>query len=357
MIADAFKLSVYFGESLTAGPLLSSDALMACLAEHRPTVATLLRGIEGFGINRRIHAERFPDISTDLPLLAVAVDTRERIQAMLDDVDRAVPRGLVTLEQARLATGADVAEAECPDGPGNAAKLTIYCTASERAGRRPAYREAVALLRRCGASGATVLPGVDGLLRGRRRRARLFSATASTPMTIISVGRLDRLRRSLPELAQIFAEPIVTLEPIAQIKHDGELLEPPPTVARAGLDGPDVWQTIRVYTRRSAQVNGRALHGELVRCLREAGAAGATTILGDWGFSSDERPYGDRLGRVTSHRPTYTVYVDRPQNVAEVWPLLDELTAEHGIVTSLRVPGYRERSGDMVHGSLDVAQR
>ena len=51
-------------------------------------------------------------------------------------------------------------------------------------------------------------------------------------MTIISVGRLDRLRRSLPHLAQILAEPIVTLERIAQIKHDGELLEPLPTIAR-----------------------------------------------------------------------------------------------------------------------------
>jgi PII-like signaling protein len=357
MIADAFKLSVYFGDSLMAGPLLASDALMACFAEHRLTTATLLRGIEGFGINRRIHAERLPDVSTDLPLLAVAVDTRERIRAVLDDIDRAVPRGLVTLEEARLATGEDVGRAEFPDGPGKAAKLTIYCSSGERTGRRPAYREAVALLRRCGASGATVLPGVDGLLWSTRRRARLFSANARTPMTIISVGRLERLRRSLPHLAQLFVEPIVTLEPIAQLKHDGEPLEPLPTVASPRLGEQDLWQTIRLYTRRSAQVNGRALHSELIRCLREAGAAGATTILGDWGFSSDERPYGDRLGRARSHRPTYTVYVDRPPKVAEVWPLIDALTAEHGVVTSLFVPGYRERSGDTVHGSLGVAER
>lgn len=357
MIADALRLSVYFGESLTTGSLLASDALMACFAEHRPTTATLLRGIEGFGINRRIHAERFPDVSTDLPLLAVAVDARERIRAMLDDVDRTVPRGLVTLEAARLATGEDVAEAECPDGPGRAAKLTITCSSGERVGRWPAYREAVELLRSCGATGATVLAGIDGLLRGTRRRARLFSTNAGTPMTIIAVGPLDPLRRSLPRLTQLLAEPIVTLERIAQIKHDGELLEPPPTIARSRLDRPDGWQTIRVYTRRNAQVHGHPLHSELVRCLREAGAAGATTILGDWGFSGDEQPYGDRFGRVTSHRPTYTVYIDRPQKVAELWPLLDELTAEHGIVTSLRVPGYRERSGDIVHGSLDMAER
>ena len=97
------------------------------------------------------------------------------------------------------------------------------------------------------------------------------------------------------------------------------------------------------------------LYSELTRRLRVAGAAGATTILGDWGFSSDEPPYGDKLGRVASHRPTYTVYIDRPQRVAEVWPVIDEVTATHGIVTSLIVPGYRERAGDTVHGSLDLA--
>jgi PII-like signaling protein len=115
-----------------------------------------------------------------------------------------------------------------------------------------------------------------------------------------------------------------------------------------------VWQTIRVYTRRSADVDGRVLYSELTRRLRWAGAA-ATTILGGWGYSSDEPPYGDKLGRVASHRPTYTVYIDRPQRVAEVWPVIDDVTAAHGIVTSLIVLGYHERAGDTVHGSLDLA--
>jgi PII-like signaling protein len=350
--ADALRLSVYFGDSVTSGPALSSDALMACFADHGLASATLLRGIEGFGINRRIQAERFPDASTDLPLLAVAVDTRERIRSALDDVDLAVPRGLVTLEQARLATGRDVRDAELRHGPGGAAKLTIYCASGERVRRRPSYREAVALLRRNGAAGATVLTGVDGLVSGRRRRVGVFSSGASAPTLVVSVGRLDALRRSLPGLAEMFESPVVTLEPIAQLKHDGEPLEPLPTPASRGVDERAVWQAIHLYARRSAQVGGRALHSELVRRLREAGAAGATTILGDWGFSADERPYGDRLGRVTSHRPTYTVYVDSPAKVAETWPLIDELTGEHGLVTSRLVPGYRERAGDVVRGSL-----
>jgi PII-like signaling protein len=354
MIADALKLSVYFGESVTAGPLLASEALIRGLERRGIAFAAVLRGIEGFGINRRIHAQRFPDVSTDLPLLAVAVDARRRIEAALDDVDRAVPRGLVTLEHARLASGPDVARAEFPVGPGRAAKLTIYCGSDDRADGRPAFRAAVDALRRSGASGAIVLAGVDGVLSGRRRRARLLRIRGA-PMVIISVGPAGPLRQSLPQLAELLPCPVVTLEAIAQLKHDGALLEPPPSAEGAARLAGDVWQTIRVYTRRTADVDGQVLYSELTRRLRWAGAAGATTILGDWGFSSDEPPHGDKLGRVASHRPTYTVYIDRPQRVAEVWPVIDELTAAHGIVTSLIVPGYRERAGDTVHGSLDLA--
>jgi PII-like signaling protein len=340
MIADALKLSVYFGESYA----VESDALIRRFTESGIAAAALLRGIEGFGINRRIHAERIQDISTDLPLLAMAVDTSERIRSLLDEVSQVVPRGLVTLERARLATGTDVARVECPPGTGRATKLTIYCRADA------SYRQAVALLRRHGASGAIVLPGVDGVLEGRRGRARLFASNRDTPMVIISVGPAEVLERSLPHLHEVLARPIVTVERIAQLKHDGEQLEPLASVDRA-----DVWQTVRVYTRRTAQVNGRALYSELTQRLREAGGAGATTILGDWGFSSDEPPHGDVFGRVASHRPTYTVYIDRPQKVAELWPLIDELTAEHGIVTSLVVPGYRERAGGTFNGTLEFA--
>jgi PII-like signaling protein len=352
VIAPALKLSVYFGESLATGADLASDALMASLARHDLACTALLRGIEGYGINRRIDSERLPDVSTDLPLLGMAVGPRDRVLAALADVDAAVPRGLVTFETATLATGADVARTTFPDGPGRGAKLTIYCRSGERGhGGGPAYREAVALLRGTGATGAIVLRGVDGSIGGRRGRARLFGGNGASPMVIISVGPAALLRRCLPELSGVLEHPVVTLEAIAVVKHDGELLEPvrvPVEAARAR----DAWQTIRVYTRRTAHFRGRPLYSELTRRLRMAGAAGATTILGDWGFSSDEHPHGDRLGRLASHRPTYTVYIDRPDRVAEVWPLIDEITAEHGVVTSLVVPGYRERGGDTEHGAL-----
>lgn len=357
-MTEALKLWVYFGDSQLTGAELTSDALMDCLARRHVTASALCRGIEGFGLNRRIHTERFPDISTDLPLVACAVDSRSRIEALLDDVDRIVADGLVTLEHARLAAGEELSGAEFPAGPGRAAKLTIYCGRAERAavGRRPAYREAVEILRRHGAAGATVLPGVDGTYHGRRQRAELLSPRREAPLMIISVGCRETLAAALPDLGEALERPLVTLEGIAQLKHDGEQLEPLPTTTGADRQGLGIWQTIRVYTRQSAQVNGRALHTELTRRLREAGAAGATTIRAHWGFSSDEPPYGDRFARLTSHAPTYTTYVDRPAKVAEAWPIVDDLTARHGIVTSLFVPAYRERRGERVHGGLRLAE-
>ena len=44
--------------------------------------------------------------------------------------------------------------------------------------------------------------------------------------------------------------------------------------------------------------------------------------------------FGDRLGTIASHVPTYTVFVDRPSAIAEIWPIVDEITAEHGVVTA-----------------------
>ena len=297
------KLSVYFGDGVTVGPRLSADILMERFADHGVTAA-LLHGSEGYGAHRLLHAERLPDVSTDLPLLALAVDDdEERIRAALDDVHAAVPKGLVTLE---------------PFGAGDgAAELTVFCDRG--------HREVVDQMRRAGATGATVLAGVDGVL-GRRRRERLFR-NGGAPMVVVSVGPaevLEPLRASLPH---------AWLQPVALLKHAGEQLAPLPSA--------DGWQAIRVYSRRTHPAGG----GALTRRLRQVDAAGATTLLGEWGFTGGERPFGDRLGRIASHRPTCTVYIDRAENVAEHWPIIDELTAEHGTVTAVPVPVYRSAPG------------
>ena len=354
MISPGLKLDVYFGESLNSGRRPANEALIDCFASHGLEVAALYRGIEGFGIGRRIHTERFPDISTDLPLIAEAIDTRERIESVLPEVHAIVDKGLVTIENSLIAVGEDARTAEFPEGAGHAGRLTVYCGRGERSGGKAAYRAVVDLLRRQGASGATVLLGVDGIHNGQRQRAGLLSRNANVPMATIAVGPTHVLRRVLQALPDVLARPVANLERIAVVKRDGDLLEPLPLIDDPGGDDPPVWMALRVYTRQSARANGGAIYTTLTRRLREAGAAGITTLRGEWGFSSDERPFGDRFGTLTSHVPTYTVFVDRPRKIAEIWPIVDEITARHGVVTAAFVPAYRERAGEIEHGRLTV---
>jgi PII-like signaling protein len=345
VIGAGLKLDVYFGESLGV-----DDELIGCFARHGLEVAALYRGIEGFGLGRRIHTERFPDISVDLPLVAEAIDARERILAVLPDVDAIVGRGLVTLEHSLLAVGDDVREARFPDGAGASGRLTVYCGRGERNG----YRAVVDLLRREGAGGATVLLGVDGIHDGRRRRAGLLSRNVDVPMATIAVGAVDVLRRALRALPDVLARPVANLERIAVLKHDGAVLEPLPAIADDGKGDPPAWIALRIYTRQSARADGGAVYTTLTRGLRRAGAAGVTTLRGEWGFSSDERPFGDRFGTLTAHTPTYTVLVDRPSRIAELWPVVDEATANHGVVTAAVVPAYRERADTRTSGRLTL---
>ena len=64
--------------------------------------ATVLRGIEGFGADSRIHTSRILRLSEDLPVVIEIVDTRERIDAVLPLLDEMVTEGMVTLERVQI---------------------------------------------------------------------------------------------------------------------------------------------------------------------------------------------------------------------------------------------------------------
>jgi Uncharacterized ACR, COG1993 len=91
--------------------------------------------LRGFGFGRRIHIESFPDISADLPLIAEAIDTRERIEPALPTFTGS---GLVTIEHSLLAVGDDARRAEFPGGGRSAGRLTVSSPSAPRwpCGRR-----------------------------------------------------------------------------------------------------------------------------------------------------------------------------------------------------------------------------
>jgi uncharacterized protein len=60
--------------------------------------ASVFRGLEGYGASSRIHTTRILSLSQDLPLAVVIVDSAERIEQFLPQLDELVSEGLVILD-------------------------------------------------------------------------------------------------------------------------------------------------------------------------------------------------------------------------------------------------------------------
>jgi PII-like signaling protein len=352
--ADCIKLTSYFSERQRAGGRFVADALLDLYGQHQITASVLLRGTEGFGLKHHLRTDRSLTLSEDLPLIAVAVDRRPRIEALLGDTLRLHSPGLVTLERARLLAG-ELAAASLPDGRPDATKLTIYLGRQERVYRVPAFAAVCDLLHRRGVAGATALLGVDGTARGRRERARFFSRNAAVPMMVIAVGDGDRIGRVLPELGGLLRDPLVTVERVRVCKRDGELLAAPRALPGVDEHGLALWQKIMVFTSEAALQGGQPLHRALVRALRSAGISGATTMRGVWGFHGDHPPHGDRLLQLGRHVPTVTVVIDTPDRIAAAFRVIDELTSERGLVTSETIPAMRVVGGGRSRGGPRLA--
>jgi len=269
--ADCLKLSVYFGESDRSGRHLLSDVLLDRFERAELQAAILMRAVEGFGVKQHLRTDRLLTLSEDLPLVAVAVDERARIEALLPAVSGLVGGGLVTLERARLLRGA-VAPVELPPELHEATKLTIYLGRDERFGNRPAYLEVVDCLRASGLAGATVLLGVDGMTHRRRQRARFFSRNAAVPLLVVSVGSGDAVNAALGRLGGVVSDPIATLERVRLCKRDGVLLAEPRHLPERDDAGLRIWQKLMVYAGEQTRHDGRPLHLELIRRLRAEGA-------------------------------------------------------------------------------------
>jgi PII-like signaling protein len=337
MHGDCLKLTSYFGERQRTGDRFTADALLGLYGRHEIATSILLRGTEGFGLKHRARTDRSLTLSEDLPLVAVAVDTRARIEAIAGDAVRLTGSGLVTLERARMLAGEIT-----PADPRETTKLTIYLGRTERVDRVPAFVAVCDLLHRHGAAGATALLGVDGTAHGQRQRAEFFSRNTQTPVMVISVGSAEQISRLLPELGALLRRPLLTLERIEICKRDGENLSTPGT-GQGSMPQPETapWHKLMVYTSEAGLCAGQPIHRTIVRRLRAAGISGATTLRGVWGFHGDHQPHGDRLLQVGRRVPAVTVVVDTPERIATAFSVIDELTTQQGLVTCETVPAIR----------------
>lgn len=362
MNQPCLKLTAYFGERQRAvgdaGRFLA-DAMFDLFGANDVATSVMLRGIASFGASHELRSDVSLSLSEDPAIAVAAVDVEPKIRSLVDEVAALTGRGLLTLERARLVTRQQGTDAlgDFDAHNGDAAKLTVYVGRQERVAGKAAYYAVCERMYRHGFAGAIALLGVDGTVHGQRRRARFFGRNVNVPMMIIGVGSTEQVCAAAKELADMLAEPLLTVERVRLCKRDGEMFARPQQLPMTDDQGRTLWQKLMVYTAEATRHDALPIHRALVhRLMRSGTARGATVLRGMWGFHGDHKPHGDRLFQIARRVPVTTIVVDTPDSIARSFDIVDELTGRHGLVTSEMVPAVLSLDETQRLGDISLAQ-
>ena len=100
--SEAFLLRIFIGESDKVGGKPLYEVLVEEARKRGMAGATVTRGFLGFGANSRIHTSKVLRLSEDLPIIVEIVDSEDKIEAFLPELDNMITEGLVTLEKIRV---------------------------------------------------------------------------------------------------------------------------------------------------------------------------------------------------------------------------------------------------------------
>jgi len=102
MTGERILMRIHLGERdrYEGKPLY--EAIVELLRARGYAGATVTRAIMGFGATARLHTDKVLRLSVDLPIVVECVDSEEKIEAILPELDRMIGGGLITLEKVKV---------------------------------------------------------------------------------------------------------------------------------------------------------------------------------------------------------------------------------------------------------------
>ncbi len=95
-------MRVHIGESDRWHGRPLYEAIVELLRREKFSGATVLRGVGGYGSSSVYHTDKILRLSQDLPIVVEVVESSERIEQILPQLDEMIGGGLVTLEKVRV---------------------------------------------------------------------------------------------------------------------------------------------------------------------------------------------------------------------------------------------------------------
>ena len=102
MSGEKVLMRIFTGETKMFGHIPLDEALVELFRKEGFAGATVLRGVSGFGAHRIYHTHKLLELSSDLPFVIEVVETQEKIDSIMPQVDEMFDSGLITLEKVNV---------------------------------------------------------------------------------------------------------------------------------------------------------------------------------------------------------------------------------------------------------------
>lgn len=95
-------MRIFVGENDKYGRLPLFESLVDLFRREGCAGATVLRGVAGFGAHSVYHTDRLLRLSTDLPVVVEVVESEERLQALMPQLNEMMDGGMITMEKVQV---------------------------------------------------------------------------------------------------------------------------------------------------------------------------------------------------------------------------------------------------------------
>jgi PII-like signaling protein len=102
LTGEQVLMRIFVGESDKFGRMPLYEALIELFRKEGFAGATVLRGVAGFGARSVMHTDKLLRLSVDLPIVVEVVDSQERFDAIMPQIDAMMNGGMITLEKATV---------------------------------------------------------------------------------------------------------------------------------------------------------------------------------------------------------------------------------------------------------------
>jgi len=119
MEGRAKMMRIYIGESDRWKDKPLYKALVEAMRANDIAGVTVYRGILGYGAHRRMHKDKALSLSHDCSIMLSAVDTEEKLRALLPIVDQMVEEGLVVFSDVDIIKYSFRSQEALPDSQAN----------------------------------------------------------------------------------------------------------------------------------------------------------------------------------------------------------------------------------------------